>query len=118
MMRFKIDENLPAEAREVLRQAGFDAATVADEGLAGSPDEGIAAICRREDRVIITLDLGFAVIRVYPPQDYAGLIVLRLMRQDRATVLRIVERLIPALDNELLEKRLWIVDERRIRIRG
>jgi predicted nuclease of predicted toxin-antitoxin system len=117
-MRFKIDENLPAEASDVLRRAGFDAATVADEGLAGSPDADIASICRREDRVIVTLDLGFADIRIYPPQGYAGLIVLRLMRQDRATVLRIVERLIPALDNEPLEKRLWIVDERRIRIRG
>ena len=118
MMRFKIDENLPVEARDVLRQAGFEATTVADEDLAGRPDEDIAAICRREDRVIVTLDLGFADIRVYPPQDYAGLIVLRLLRQDRATVLQIVERLIPAFNSEPLEKRLWIVDERRIRIRA
>ena len=117
MMRFKIDENLPAEARDILPKAGFDAATVADEGLAGSPDEAIAAICRREDRTIVTLDLGFADIRVYPPQEYAGLIVLRLLRQDRATVLQIIERLIPALRNERLEHCLWLVAERRIRIR-
>lgn len=117
MMRFKIDENLPTEAREVFRQAGFDATTVADEGLAGSPDEAIAAICHRENRTIVTLDLGFADIRVYPPQDYAGLIVLRLLRQDRTTVLHIIERLIPVLDRERLESCLWIVDERRIRIR-
>ena len=117
MMRFKIDENLPAEARDVLRQAGFEATTVADEELAGKPDEDIAAICRREGKAIVTLDLGFADIRIYPPQDYAGLIVLRLLRQDRMTVLKIIERLIPALQTESLEKRLWIVDEKRIRIR-
>lgn len=117
MMRFKIDENLPVEAKDIFRQAGFDATTVADEGLAGSPDEVIAAVCRREDRVIVTLDLGFGDIRVYPPQHYAGLIVLRLLHQDRLTVLQIIERLIPALNSERLENCLWIVDERRIRIR-
>ncbi len=117
MMRFKIDENLPVEAKNIFHQGGFDATTVADEGLAGSLDETIAAVCGREDRVIVTLDLGFADIRVYPPQDYAGLIVLRLARQDRAAVLQIIERLLPALNSERLENRLWIVDERRIRIR-
>jgi predicted nuclease of predicted toxin-antitoxin system len=31
MMKFKIDENLPVEVAEVLRQAGYEAATVHDQ---------------------------------------------------------------------------------------
>lgn len=116
-MRFKIDENLPVEAKEVLLQAGFEATTVGDEALAGSPDLDIADVCRREQRAIITLDLDFADIRNYPPEDYAGLIVLRIARQDKNTVLNIIQRLTAPLRTEPLEKRLWIVDERRIRIR-
>jgi predicted nuclease of predicted toxin-antitoxin system len=34
-MRFKIDENLPAELAELLRVVGYDAATVVQEGLGG-----------------------------------------------------------------------------------
>jgi hypothetical protein len=35
-VKFKIDENLPAEAAEILKSAGFDAHTVADEDLSGA----------------------------------------------------------------------------------
>ena len=37
-MKFKIDENLPAEAAGILESAGFDAHTVADENLEGAND--------------------------------------------------------------------------------
>ena len=32
-MKFKIDENLPAEATEILQAAGFDALSVVDQFL-------------------------------------------------------------------------------------
>lgn len=34
-MRFKVDENLPIEVAEMLRQAGHDAATVLEQHLGG-----------------------------------------------------------------------------------
>jgi hypothetical protein len=37
-MRFKIDENLPIDAAELLAAAGHDAHTVLQEGLGGNPD--------------------------------------------------------------------------------
>lgn len=116
-MRFKIDENLPVEVRDTLHRAGFDATTVGDENLSGSPDPNLAAVCREEGLTILTLDLDFADIRAYPPDEYDGIIVLRTQRQDKYTVLAIVERLITPLRSETVNKRLWIVDERRIRIR-
>ncbi len=56
-MKFKVDENLPVEVAELLRQAGYDAATVFDEKLAGETDRTIAAVCRLEQRAIVTLDV-------------------------------------------------------------
>jgi predicted nuclease of predicted toxin-antitoxin system len=70
-MKFKIDENLPFEAARTWRQAGYDAETVADEGLSGSADETIADRISDEARVLLTLDLDFANIRAYPPGGYA-----------------------------------------------
>ena len=82
-MRFKVDENLPVELADLLREASHDAATVLEQQLAGAMDADVASVCQHEARALITLDTDFADIRAYPPEKYAGLIVLRLRRQDK-----------------------------------
>ena len=74
-MKFKIDENLPAEVAADLRAAGQEADTVADQGLAGAADPATLAHVQAEGRVLFTLDKGIADIRAYPPQDYAGIVL-------------------------------------------
>ena len=117
-MRFKIDENLPAEFVEMLRAATHDARSVLDEGLGGVADDRVAQVCRAEDRAIVTLDLDFADIRVYPPHEQAGLIVLRVDDQRKRHLLAVFEQVVEMLDTEVLTGRLWVVDERGVRIRG
>lgn len=43
-MRFKVDENLPIEVAEALRQAGHDAATVLEQRYGGSADAQLATL--------------------------------------------------------------------------
>ncbi len=117
-MKFKVDENLPVEVADLLRQVGHDAVTVFEQHLEGSPDCDIASVCQEEGRALITLDTGFADIRAYPPAQFPGLIVLRLHKQDKPRVLKVIKRLIPLLSSEPLEHLLWIVEETRLRIRG
>lgn len=117
-MLFKIDENLPVEVAELLRAEGHDAATVQEECLAGSPDSDISQICRQEQRALVTLDTDFADIRTYPPNQYAGIVVLRLKRQDKASVMDACADLVHLLTQEQLEHTLWILDENYLRIRG
>jgi len=116
-MRFKVDENLPLSVVEFLKGAGHDARSVYDQSLGGAADHALARVCRREQRALITLDLGFADIRTYAPQDYSGIIVFRLSRQDKIIVQETIGRLLPLLQTEILEGRLWIVDDERIRVR-
>jgi predicted nuclease of predicted toxin-antitoxin system len=118
MLRFKVDENLPAEVAEVLADAGHNAVTVPDQRLGGQSDPTVAAICRQEGRILVTLDLDFADIRAFPPADYPGIIVLRLRLLDKWHVLGAVRRLVPLLGQEPLAGKLWIVDETNVRIRG
>ena len=117
-MRFKTDENTPPELADLLRAEGYDALTIWDQRLTGSHDADILAICSREDRVFITLDLDFADIRAYPPASFPGIIVLRLERQSAANVLAAFHRILPLLMSEPLSGRLWVVDELKLRIRG
>lgn len=117
-MKFKFDENPPSDLGTLLRTEGHDAHSVHDEDLQGATDPSIAKVCQEEQRILITLDLDFAHIKNYPPQNYSGIIILRLARQDRNTVLAIIPRILSLLQTEPITKRLWIVDDNKTRIRG
>lgn len=116
-MLFKIDENLHDDVAVLIRQHGYDALTVHDQRLVGESDETIADVCKREKRAVVTLDLDFSDIRLFPPNEYYGIIVLRLNNQSRAAVLETVEEIIPLFAVESLIGNLWIVNETGIRIR-
>ena len=116
-MRFKIDQNLPAEYAALLRDAGFEADTVDDEGLNSADDLEISERGRTSGRALVTLDLGLSDIRSYPPKDYSGIIVIRSKAQDKITLLSILRRLIRVLRERSPNRQLWIVGPDRIRYR-
>lgn len=117
-MRFKVDENLPIDVAALLGSAGHDALTVFDQKLIGEADNRILDICQEEERILITSDLDFSDVRSYPPQEYFGMVVLRLHRQDKPYVLEAIRRIIPLFEQEQIKRQLWIVEENRIRVRG
>jgi predicted nuclease of predicted toxin-antitoxin system len=116
-MRFKTDENLPVEIADLLRQQGYDAVTVSEQGLSGLSDPAVAAVCQVEKRAIVTLDLDFSDIRRYPPENYPGIIVLRPAVQMIPALRRMMARASVLFHKETLEGCLWIVDDHRVRIR-
>jgi len=117
-MKFKLDENLPVDLAGSLADAGYDATTVAAQGLQGAADSDLMNACKNEGRALITLDLAFADIQLYPPRENPGLIVVRAKRQDKEYLLSLFKSVIALLAKEPLERRLWIVEEGRVRIRS
>jgi predicted nuclease of predicted toxin-antitoxin system len=69
-----------------------------------------------ENRILITLDLDFADIRLYPPSDHQGIWVLRPRSQSIDNVLSLVNGAVAVLKSETAAQRLWIVEPGRIRI--
>lgn len=117
-MKFKIDENLPVELADLLQQAGYDAVTVNQQKLSGEKDSRLFDVCQQEGRVLVTLDLDFADIRSYPPKQCFGIMVLRVIRQDKLYVIWVFQKAIRLLSQESILHRLWIIEENKIRIRG
>lgn len=115
--RFKVDENVPVEAASLVRGAGYDCHTVYDERLAGAPDPDVAAACRAEARVLITLDLDFGDVRAYPPGTHPGIVVLRPRAPDRDSTLALLRRVLRLCESEDVGGALWIVDAERVRVR-
>jgi predicted nuclease of predicted toxin-antitoxin system len=116
-VKFKLDENLSPSLATPFTVAGHDAHSVVQQSLGGQPDDRVIEVCRREGRVLVTLDLDFSNILAYPPANFMGIVVLRLADQAHATVESAIGRVIDLLPQEPVDGTLWIVEERRIRIR-
>ena len=82
-MRFKLDENLPIQLKGLFTESGHDV-TVLEQGMGGATDSDVASACLAEKRILVTQDMDFADIRMYPPGEHPGIVVFRLPRQTRS----------------------------------
>ena len=117
-MRIKLDENLPAELADDLRQLGHLVDTVADEGLEGRADPVVADAARTARRCLFSLDKGLGDIRRYSPKAYYGIVLFRFKRIGRNAVRRGVLELLPEIERQQpLRSRLLVAGDSGIRIR-
>ena len=118
-MRFLIDAELPRSAKALLEKHGHEVMDTRDVGLRKAKDPVIARYAQDHRACLLTGDFGFADVRNYPPEDYAGIAVLELPRDaSAACILRLVEDFVQ--QTELLERlpgRLAIISAGRIRLR-
>ena len=116
-LRFLTDEDVPRTTARVLRDAGFDAVDVRVVGLRGKSDATIYAYAQKEERLLITCDLGFSNILNFPPADIVGLIVVRI--SDNESIDRFNYEIVQAVrevgDN--LRQHLAIVEIGKVRLR-
>ena len=113
----KLDENLGKRAQEILIHFEFDVSTVQEQNLTGTPDLNLIHVCRKENRCLVTMDLDFSNPIQFPPQQYAGIVVLRCISQG------IYQQILEALEifsrtaatRHTLAGKLWIVSRKQIR---
>lgn len=113
----KLDENLGTRGQELLKRAGFDVSTVPEQNLSGASDLQLIQVCKNENRCLVTLDLDFSNPIRFPPQEYAGIVVLRCTA--RIIYPQILEALAifsrAAIARNSLAEKLWIVSPHQIR---
>ena len=115
-MKVKLDENLGAMGAVLLKAAGFDVATVADQNLLATPEADLARKCAAEERCLVTLDKDFSDPLRYPPSQYAGIIVVRLPGRFRLPLVeRALALVVDASKQTDVRGRLWIAEVDRIR---
>lgn len=118
-MKFLLDANMPRSAAMLLRELGHEVEDVREVLPNGADDATVAAHAQARQLILVTRDFDFADIRNYPPQDYAGLIVLELPDDAIAAQVNQTLRSFVAKPELLvrLAGRLAIVESWRVRFR-
>ncbi len=119
MLRFLLDASLPRASRDLIRSLGHDAIDVRDVHLGSAPDTDVAAYAQANRLCLITRDKDFGHLQGYPPEQYAGIVVLRAPeRAGRAFVLDMLGQFLRQTDVlKRLAGRLAIVEPGQIRLR-
>ena len=118
-MRFLLDANLPRSLAESIQILGHQCLDVRDIGFGTAEDKVIAAYARQHGLSIVTRDFDFSDTRNYPPEQFAGIVVLELPEDATAAmVIKVAESFIsqPHLLSQL-SGRLAIVELWRVRFR-
>ena len=106
-MRFLIDENVRLEIETFLVKAGHDVRRVAP----GSENGEIIQLAFTEKRVLVTHDLHFANILIYPPERYCGIIRIRIDPPLASKVLPALQKLLEKVAPEKFNKKLYVLEE-------
>lgn len=116
-MKFKLDENLGKRTQQIFHVGGHDVRTVVDQALHSCSDDQLYKVCRSEQRCLVTLDLDFADVTRFPPEESGGIVVIRVPKNPSlALIEQLIHQLLQALTEMSIGNHLWIVEVGRIRI--
>ncbi|MFC1674907.1 DUF5615 family PIN-like protein [Candidatus Omnitrophota bacterium] len=112
-MRFLVDENVRKEVVDFLISGGHDTLTAAS----GAKDEEIARIAKEAKRIILTHDQHFADILMYPPEQYSGIIRIKIHPPTSQAIINALKYFLPQISPDKLDKKLVILEEEGFRLR-
>lgn len=116
-MRIKVDEDLPRAVTQMLRDKGYEAASVTEQGMGGWKEPDLWRNVQAEHRFLVTADKGFADIRFYAPGTHVGVMLLRPDEDGIRPVVELLERVLASYDLEALAQTITVVTPRGIRFR-
>ena len=117
MIKLKLDENLSVHLKGILSRMGYNVRTAGEEELLGRPDIEIAAAARKEERVLLTLDLEFGDLRKHPPSNHPGIVLFRPRSLGPLTVNRFIEGFLKSANLEDFPGCIIVVDPSKVRVR-
>jgi predicted nuclease of predicted toxin-antitoxin system len=116
-VKIKLDECLPGECANLLASWGHQVDTVAEQGLQGSSDDVLWSAAQRDQRFLITTDLDFSDIRRYQPGKHAGVLLLRLHKEGKHSLLSYLKWLLSEYPLDDWRACLVIATDHKVRVK-
>ena len=116
-LKVTVDEDLPRQAVQLLREHGYDAASVVDQGMGGWKDAQLWIAVQRAERYFVTADKGFGDIRNYPPGKHHGILLLRPDEDGIRPILDLLKKVLDSYSLEDLVGATTVATPKGIRLR-
>lgn len=117
-MRFFLDANIPHSALEVFKELNLESSHARDVGLGRADDKEIMAYAIKNSSILVTKDLEFANIVIFPVELHYGIIVMRLPPFFKASqFVNVLRDFLKSINVKDLKKSIAIVKVGRFRIR-
>ena len=111
------DECVGTSTVAFLTKLGYDIIRIQEIGFCGKKDPEILQWATKNDRILLTEDVGFGNILQFPPKIHNGIIVLRIRRKPKIEVFNTLASLLKNISSSELKKTLVIVEAGEYRIR-
>jgi predicted nuclease of predicted toxin-antitoxin system len=116
-LKVALDEDLPRQATQLLREHGYDAASVVEQGMGGWKDPPLWMAVQKDERYLVTADKGFGDLRVYSPGTHHGILLLRPDEDGIRPVMELLQRVLDSYNLEDLAGAITVATARGIRLR-
>ncbi|MEW5941025.1 MAG: DUF5615 family PIN-like protein [Chloroflexota bacterium] len=117
-MKFLSDMGISPRLVEELRQQGYDAVHLVEQGLNRMEDGDILKKARQENRIVLTHDLGFGGLLAASGGEFPSVIVFRLKDMRPTNVSKYLFSIINQQTDALNQGAIISVTEKKIRIRA
>lgn len=115
-MHIKVDEDIPPIAAIWLRERGYEASTVIEQGMGGWKDPAIWETVNAHGYFLLTADKGFGDIRVYLPGTHHGVLLLRPDIDGIRPLLDLLQLVLEQTDLTSLTGSLSVATSRGLRV--
>ena len=116
-MEYIADIHISPKTIKLLLDSGFKIRRVSDFLKFTASDYSILDLAVKENKTIITQDLDFSAILAERSTNKPSIITLRLNNVKPLRVAKILQKVLPQIENELNKGCIAIIEEDRIRIR-
>jgi predicted nuclease of predicted toxin-antitoxin system len=112
-----LDHCVPRRYLRLLISWGYPSELITAHIPADSPDEDVLALALSLDAALLTVDMDFANILDYPPEDHEGIIVIRNQAQKEQETDTTLKQALDDLYRNGLRSTLVIISPGRYRVR-
>ncbi|MCE9645273.1 MAG: DUF5615 family PIN-like protein [Chloroflexi bacterium] len=117
-MKFLADMGISPLVVDELRQKGYEAAHLRDEGLHRMTDGDILEKARQEESILLTHDLDFGELLAASGGNLPSVIIFRLKDMRAANITRHLFSVINQQSTALQKGAILSVTEQRVRVRS
>lgn len=110
------DENISPRVVAYLRRMGLDVLDTKEKLWHGTEDKGLINRAYQEQRFILTHDSDFGTLAISQGIPCYGILYLRLKNLKSINVIGTFESMLQQ-DIEIYPHTIWVIEEKRIRIR-